>query len=329
MIDITEYGYQGTAVFPGGDIPARILAAHRDRYELVCAEGVCHGFLRRGHEFGDVPTTGDYVRITYNPAGDSVIRELLPRKSAFIRTDSWTGKAQAVAANFDTVLIVTSLNSELNPRRLERYIAQACECGARAAVVLTKLDLCPDPEPLIAAARAAAGDAPVIPLSSITGEGLDALAPYAAPGMTVALVGSSGVGKSTLTNALGGASLMKTGAIREEDAHGRHTTTYRQLIMLDSGVMVIDTPGMRNLGLWDSADGVDSAFSDISALESRCRFRDCTHTGEPGCALIRAAESGEIDPQRLKSYLKLRSEARASAARLERARRREKKNGRR
>lgn len=328
MIDITEYGYRGTLTFSGGDIPARILAAHRDRYELISAEGACYGYLRRGQVFDDVPTVGDFVRITYNPAGDSVIRELLPRKSAFVRTDSWTGKAQAVAANFDTILIATSLNSELNPRRLERYIAQASECGAQTAVVLTKLDLCTDPEPLIASAKAVAGDVPVIPISSVTGEGLDALKRYAAPGMTVALVGSSGVGKSTLTNALGGAQLMKTSAIREDDAHGRHTTTHRQLIMLDSGVMVIDTPGMRDLGLWDSAGGVDSAFSDISSLESECRFRDCTHTNEPGCALIRAAKSGDIDPDRLTSYLKLRAEARASAAKMERARRREKKNGR-
>lgn len=329
MIDITEYGYHGATEFPGGEIPARILAVHRGRYELISARGFCFGFLRRGHVFDDVPTVGDFVRLAYNPQGDSVIRALLPRTTAFLRTDSFTGKLQAIAANIDVIIIATSLNAELSPRRLERYIAQSAESGAQTVIALTKLDLCPDPAPLISAVRAVSGDTPVIPISSMTGEGLDKLAPYAAPGATIALAGSSGVGKSTLVNALSGKKLMKTAAIREDDAHGRHTTTHRQLILLDSGVMLIDTPGMRNLALWDSADGVDYAFSDVAALSSRCRFRDCSHTGEPGCAVRRAADSGKIDSKRLASYLDLRKEARASAERRARAQRRAKKDGRR
>ena len=316
---LTEYGYNGPDSFPGGDIPGRILAVHRDQYELICLEGICRAILRRSVNFESVPTAGDYVRFTFNPIGNGVINALLPRKSVFIRTDSFSGKPQPVAANFDYLMITTSLNAELNIRRLERYLSQAGESGAQVVIVLTKLDLCAAPEALIAEVRAAADDIPVVPVSAVTGEGMEELKKYAAPGKTIALIGSSGVGKSTIVNALNGCELMRTGAIREDDAHGRHTTTHRQLLMLESGVMVIDTPGMRNLALWDSPGGVDAAFEDISAMEGQCKFNDCTHTHEPGCALIAAVRAGVIAQERLDSYIKLRGEARASAARRGRA----------
>jgi len=210
LIDITEYGYTGAHEFPSGEIPARILAAHRDRFELVCKEGFCRGHLRRGTSFSDVPTVGDFVTIAHNPTGDSVITSLLPRKSLFIRTHSYTGKTQPLAANFDVIMIVTSLNAELNPRRIERYISQTSASGAQTVIVLTKLDLCADSAPLIEKVRSVCIGTPVIPISSVTGQGLDLLSPYAAPGRTIALVGSSGVGKSTLTNSLSGAQVMDT-----------------------------------------------------------------------------------------------------------------------
>ena len=319
MIDIIEYGCTEAREFPGGEIPARILAVHRDLFELVCKEGFCRGILRRGASFSDVPTVGDFVTIAHNPSGDSVISSLLPRKSLFIRTHAYTGKSQPVAANFDTIMVVTSLNAELNPRRLERYVSQCAITGAQTVIVLTKLDLCENPDPLIEKVRAACPDTPVIPISSVTGQGLDLLSAWASPGKTIALVGSSGVGKSTLTNALSGSEVMKTSAIREDDSRGRHTTTHRQLLLLPSGVMVIDTPGMRNLALHDSPEGVNDAFSDLTRLSENCRFRNCSHTTEPGCALLKAVRSGEIDKKRFQSFLKLRDEARASAARLARA----------
>ena len=195
------------------------------------------------------------------------------------------GVAQVVAANVDVALLVASLNADLNPRRIERYLATAWESGASPVVVLTKADLCEDCDTLKARIEAVAIGVPVHAVSVVTGEGLARLSESLAPGQTAALLGSSGVGKSSLVNALAGASLMATRAIREDDARGRHTTTHRQLVLLPNGRLVLDTPGMRELGLWDADAGVAATFADIEALAAACRFKDCAHGTEPGCAV--------------------------------------------
>lgn len=317
MIDLNSYGYTGDHVFPDGTIPARVTASHRDRFELVCAHGECGAHLKRSVRFPEVPTTGDFVSLLYNPSGDGAMTALLPRRTAFLRLDSFTGNAQAVAANFDSVFITTSLNGDFNVRRLERYLSLALASGAQPVFLLTKLDQAVDAPGRIARAQEIAQAAPVIAVSSVTGEGLDLLADYARPGMTIALLGSSGVGKSTLVNALEGQEIMRVSAIREDDSKGRHTTTYRQLIMLKSGAMMIDTPGMRELGIWDAREGVSEVFEDIAALAARCKFRDCTHAREPGCAVRRAVEAGEADPKRVESYLKLKDESDRTATKAE------------
>ena len=309
MIDLNLYGYTGEQVFPDGTISARVTASHRDRYELVCGEGECGAHLKRSVRFPEVPTTGDFVALQYNPLGDGAITALLPRKTAFLRLDSFTGGSQAVAANFDYVFLTTSLNGDFNVRRLERYYALALESGAQPVFLLTKLDCAVDAPGKIARTEDVAKGAPVVAISAVTGEGLDLLADYARPRVTIALLGSSGVGKSTLVNALEGEALMKVSAIREDDSKGRHTTTYRQLIRLKSGALVIDTPGMRELGMWDAGAGVAEAFEDIAALAAQCRFRDCTHAREPGCAVRRAIEAGTADPKRVENYRKLKEES--------------------
>jgi ribosome biogenesis GTPase len=317
MIDLNLYGYTGDKDFPDGSIPARVTASHRDRYALVCENGTCGAHLKRSVRFPEVPTTGDFVALQFNPMGDGAIVALLPRRTAFLRLDSFTGNPQAVAANFDYVFITTSLNGDFNVRRLERYYSLALESGAQPVFLLTKLDQAVDAPGKIACAEGVAKGTPVIAISSVTGEGLELLAGYAQPGMTIALLGSSGVGKSTLVNALEGRTVMKVNDIREDDSKGRHTTTYRQLILLKSGAMVIDTPGMRELGMWDAGEGVAEVFDDIAALAGQCRFRDCTHTRGPGCAIRRALESGTVDEKRVGNYLKLKDESDRTATKAE------------
>lgn len=307
-------------------ITARITASHRERFEISSEMGEGYARLKRSawRDAGEMyPTVGDYVRIEYNPSGDSMILSTLPRKSLFQRADGWTKRGvQAVAANFDSVLIVTSMNHEFSMRRLERYLAMALESGAQPVLVLTKLDLCPQPEAYLDQARTLEDRMPVFAVSSMTGEGIDRLrARFARPGQTLVLLGSSGVGKSSLVNALSGSVRMQTAAIREDDAHGRHTTTRRQLLPLDGGAFLIDTPGMRELGMWDSLDGVNETFADLHALAARCRFADCTHRVEPGCAIRGALEAGEVDPARVRNFLTIGEEARKSAKRAQKRRR--------
>ena len=215
---------------------------------------------------------------------------------------------QVVAANVDVAVLVASMNADLNARRLERYLATAWQSGATPVVVLTKADIAADPEADIAEAESVAFGAPVLAVSAVTGEGLDALASHLKAGETAVLVGSSGVGKSTLVNALAGEALMVTAAIREDDAHGRHTTTHRELIRLPSGALILDTPGMRELGLIDADDGLSATFEDIEALAADCRFSDCGHGSEPGCAVRAALRDGTLDEGRWRSFQKLQRE---------------------
>ena len=309
---LIEYGCPA-ALAEKGNL-ARITAVHKERYGIVSEAGEGFAKLKSSVYYNGgaepFPTVGDYVEIQPNPLGDSLVTRTLPRQSFFSRPDVFLATwEQAVAANFDYVFIVMSLNQNFNLRRLERYLTSAWQSGGLPVVVLTKLDLCEDPAPFICEAERIAAGAAVCAVSALTGEGLDKLGEYLKPQKTIVFLGSSGVGKSSLTNALAGEELMKVNAIREEDARGRHTTTHRQLLRLPNGVLVIDTPGMRELGMWDVSEGLGEAFTDVEAFLGRCRFADCTHQNEPGCAVRAAIASGELSESRWASYQQLKREA--------------------
>ena len=319
-IDLSAYGFSPAlremlaARGSIAEIPARVTAVHKERYELVCERGECAAVLKSSVYFngGDqpFPTTGDFVLLDWNDSGDSRITETLPRRSYFARRNPTPGQGeQAVAANFDSVFILQSLNYDFNIKRLERYLALAWSSGATPVVVLTKADLVDRfDDQLLRASEAAAG-VDVFAVSAKTGYGIGRLSGYLAPGKTVVLLGSSGVGKSSFVNALAGEERMAVSAIRENDSKGRHTTTHRQLIRLSSGVLFIDTPGMRELGMLDSGEGVSEAFSDVEQYFDQCRFSNCSHGSEPGCAVQAAINSGELAPARWESYQKLQREA--------------------
>ena len=293
-------------------LPARIIAQHRERYELVCPRGFACARLKTGAYYGgeeQFPTVGDYVMIDYIENGDSQILATLPRRTLFSRRDPGPVlREQAVAANFDDVMILQSMNNNFNLRRLERYLALARQSGARPVILLTKADLAEDPALYLEQAARVAPGVDLHAISARTGFGLDGLQPYLQPGRTLVFLGSSGVGKSSLVNALAGEELMTTGGIRETDDRGRHTTTHRQLLRLKSGVLIIDTPGMRTLGLWEAAEGLESSFGDVERFLGKCRFSDCRHEREPGCAIRAAIAAGELDAARWESYRKLQAE---------------------
>lgn len=294
-------------------IPARVTAVHKERYGIVCEHGETFARLKTREYYVDggvFPTTGDYVMINYVENGDSQILSTLPRRTYFSRRDPDKGRGeQAVAANFDYVFIMQSLNLDFNPKRLERYLTLTWQSGAVPVVVLTKADLVLDYTDYLARIERVAAGVDVRVVSARTGYGMDTLKEYLAPGNTIVLLGSSGVGKSSLVNALAGEEVMAAGEIREDDSKGRHTTTHRQLLRLSSGVMIIDTPGMRELGMWGVTEGLEEAFSDVEKYLGKCRFRDCRHVSEPGCAIRQAIEAGELDAARWESYRNLQSEA--------------------
>jgi ribosome biogenesis GTPase len=295
-------------------IPGRVCVQQRGLYEVVTDIGELtaqvSGRLVHEAESGGMPAVGDWVALAARPAERAAtIHAVMPRRTAFVRraADS-VATEQVVAANVDVALLVASMNADLNARRLERYLATAWQSGAEPVVVLTKADLSDDPAWEVAEAESVAFGAPVLAVSVVTGEGLDALTAHVRPFETSVLVGSSGVGKSSLVNALAGEARMAVGEIREDDARGRHTTTHRELIRLPSGALILDTPGMRELGLLDAGDGLSATFEDIEALAEQCRFSDCGHTNEPGCAVREALESGALDVGRWKSFGKLQRE---------------------
>ena len=294
-------------------IPARVTAVHKERYEIFCEHGITHARLKTKEyyvESQEFPTTGDYVMIHYIPNGDSQIIATLPRRTFFSRREPGPiPRDQAVAANFDDVFIMQSLNMDFNPKRLERYLTLAWQSGATPVILLTKADLVEDYwEYLTQVERVAAG-VNVHVVSAHTGYGLQRLNAYLQPGKTVVFLGSSGVGKSSLVNALAGEEIMTVNGIREDDSKGRHTTTHRQLIRLKSGVMIIDTPGMRELGMWDISEGLGDAFADVEQFLGKCRFSNCRHLHEPGCAIWHAIATHELDLERWASYQKLHQEA--------------------
>lgn len=313
-INLIEYGFWTDKVPKNAmGIPARITAVHKDRYHLVCEYGEIYAKLKTKEYFGGdevFPTIGDYVLVKYNPCGDSWIVSTLPRKTFFTRKDPTPGRGeQAVAANFDYVFIVQSLNQDFNTRRLERYLTLAWQSGALPIVILTKADLLEDYEEYISQVEKIAAGVKVHAVSSKTGLGMETLADYMTCGKTVVFLGSSGVGKSSLVNALAGEEIMSVNGIREDDSKGRHTTTHRQLIKIKNGAMIIDTPGMRELGMWDVTIGLGEAFADVEQFLGKCRFGNCKHQTEPGCAIKEAIDNGELSEERWKSYLKLGKEA--------------------
>lgn len=297
---------------------ARVASEHRNRYVLYTADGVATGRLPgRMRREGKIAVVGDWVAVKRAEEGTAMIRAILPRSSAFSRKVAGrTVERQVMAANIDTLFIATSLAGDINPRRLERYLIMAWDSGARPVVLLTKSDLADDPHAALEEVGAVAVGVPVHVISSRTRGGLDELSPYLCPGCTVAIVGSSGVGKSTLINALIGEERFRTGDVRE-DGRGQHTTTVRELVRLPSGALIIDTPGLRELQVWESETGLHEAFADIEAIAQHCRFRDCAHSAEPGCAVREAVERGDLARERLDSYHALRREMRAIEERVD------------
>ncbi|MEZ5558975.1 MAG: ribosome small subunit-dependent GTPase A [Pseudomonadales bacterium] len=290
-------------------VPARVVAVERSGLTLQFDGGevtVPLGGRWFQLEAEDRPTIGDWVLL--NARRDTVER-LLGRKSLLKRVAAGrASEVQLLAANVDTVFLVTSCNEDFNPSRLERYLALALDSGVQPVVVLTKRDLTTVPEDFVAAVRRLSRDVPVELVDARDPVSLAGVRAWCGEGQTVALLGSSGVGKSTLVNSLSGDSVQLTQDIREDDAKGRHTTTSRSLHRLPDGGLIVDSPGMRELALGDVEEGVRALFEDIDALAARCRFRDCAHQGEPGCAVRAAIEAGELDERRLDSYRKLQRE---------------------
>ncbi len=311
---IIDYGWsdalrQTFAPFAArGLIPGRIAVQRRGLYDLVTDAGevtaqISGRLAHEAEEGGGYPAVGDWVAAAVRRhESAATVHAVLPRRTAFLRKAAMSvATEQVVAANVDVAFLVASLNADFNVRRLERYLATAWQSGAAPVVVLTKADLSDDVAAQVSEAERVAFGAPVLAVSVVTGEGVEALAGCVRPRETAVLVGSSGVGKSSLVNALAGEAVMATAEIRVRDDRGQHTTTHRELIRLRSGALILDTPGMRELGLLHADDGVAATFEDIQALASRCRFSDCGHTNEPGCAVRAALDDGSLDPGRWKS----------------------------
>jgi ribosome biogenesis GTPase len=315
-----ELGEEMETYATDGLVPGRVVAEHRAGYvvrggdaDLLCrARGRLHDAAAVG---GLLPAVGDWVAFQQLGLGRGVVETVLSRRTAISRQEAFKGSdEQVLAANVDVVLIVMGLDGDYNLRRFERYLTTAWDSGASPAVVLTKLDLCGDVR-IIAEAEAAAMGVPVVAVSNLTGDGLDTLDPLLVARQTFVLLGSSGVGKSTLINRLRGDERLATGGLRS-DGRGRHTTRHRELFALPGGALLIDTPGLRELQLWQG--DVDEAFADVVDLAAVCRFSDCGHATEPGCAVRAAIADGTLDPERLKAYYKLQRELASIAARRDR-----------
>ena len=294
-------------------VTGRITLQEKGMYRIFTSTGEQNALVSGKFQFdaqsvSDYPAVGDYVLVSRADPDTAIIHHVLPRKSLFLRKAAGTSQTeQVVAANIDTVFLCMSLNNNFNLRRLERYLASTWESGAAPVVVLTKADLCEDVSSKQAEVETITMGVPILTTSAMDTDGYGQIMPYITEGRTVAFVGSSGVGKSTLINRLLGEERLATDGLRNDDK-GRHTTTHRELLLLPNGAMVIDTPGMRELGMWDAASGVEQTFGDIEELAARCRFRNCSHSGEPGCAVRAALESGHLDAGRWLSYQKLKNE---------------------
>lgn len=325
-----------TAPAPNDDglITARIVAEHKGRYvamigsETVTAE-ITGKMMFEATTRKDYPAVGDWVALQrYDGDSPSIIHRILPRTTILSRKSSGREmEEQIIAVNIDVVFIVQALDKSFNLRRLERFLVVASHSGAQPVILLSKADLLTGEErdAMLAEVRSIAGDAAVIAYSAKTLEQLDEVKRRIGPQSTVCFIGASGAGKSTLINRLVGSELLHTQEVREDDARGRHTTTHRELIPLAGGGSVIDTPGLREIGLWDADDDVDGTFPDIAELALECRFTDCTHAHEPGCAVLAALNDGTLDTGRYQSFLKLRKEADYLAAKTDVTKQQERK----
>ena len=327
---LQEYGWNDSlaAAFATwsqkGCYPARVVSRRGRHYRLVAEPGEVDAWLpgRLARSPDTEPAVGDWVAV--RPTSDrEVIEGTLPRRSSVSRLAA--GKAtreQVVAANVDTLLVVMGLDEDFNLRRLERYLALAFESGAQPVVVLNKLDLDDDQEGHRAAAEAVAPGVAVYCTCALTGTGVNDLDPHLEPGCTVALIGSSGAGKSTLANWLMGSDVMETREVWERDGQGTHTTTHREMLRLPGGALLIDNPGLREVAAWSEGDGWRQAFADVEEYAVSCRFRDCTHVDEPGCAVRDAVTKGQLPAERLESWVALRAELAGVAQRRDEAARR-------
>jgi ribosome biogenesis GTPase len=303
----------------------RIAVENRNNYLLYTRHGEltgeATGRLLFSSEASELPKVGDWVIVTvFEDERKAIIHRVLKRRTAFYRKSAGVRtEMQVIAANIDLLFIVQGLDNNYNPRRLERYLVMAGESGASPVAVLNKADLCPQYREYIDALGESIDGVPVHAVSAATGEGLDALRAYLREGVTVAFVGSSGVGKSTIINALLGADIQVTGEVRADDSRGRHITTRRELLAVPGGGLLIDTPGMRELGLWNAEAGIGDAFADIGEFARGCKYADCTHTVEAGCAVIAAVERGEVSRGRYDNYIKMRKELAFLESRQDRA----------
>lgn len=304
--------------------PARVAKAQREKYLLYSAFGQLKAEIKGKIRFealsmADFPVVGDWVAAQMRPEGNAaVIKSILPRKSKFSRkvagpiTDE-----QVLVSNIDTAFLVNGLDGDYNLRRIERYLALAWESSANPVILLNKTDSCSDLAQKLAEVESIAFGVPIVTLSALKSEGIEGLRKFISRGATIGFIGSSGVGKSTIINRLIGEDKLKVGAVRESDGRGRHITTSREMILLSGGGIVIDNPGMRELQLWVDEEALDTTFGDVREFAAQCKFRDCEHSNEPGCAVREAIEAGRLDAKRFSGFLKLKKEQRYLATRKE------------
>ena len=299
-------------------IPGRIIREYKNLYQVYAQRGELLAEISGKMHFeakgiGAFPTVGDWVALKIRPGEDrATIFDLFPRQTGFSRKAAGSRiDEQVLAANIDTVFLVSGLDNDFNVRRIERYLTIAWDSGADPVIILNKADLCDDLDERIAEVEEIAFGVPLHTISAVEKDGLECLDEYLAPGKTSVFLGSSGVGKSTIINSLLGDELLKIGPLRESDQRGKHTTTHRELILLPSGGAVIDTPGLREIQTWLDNEGMENTFRDVMELAEQCRFRDCNHSNEPGCAVREALENGELAEDRFQSYLKLQKEMRS------------------
>lgn len=297
----------------GGLVPARVAIQHRGAYDLIAEAGETRASATtRLYKSDELPAVGDWVGLD---PGSNLVEAVLGRRTHISRKEVWqAAREQVLAANIDVAFLVQALPLDFNVRRLERYLAMAWESGAQPIVLLTKTDLVDDVAPYLDEVEAITlGSCPTLAVSAKTGAGLDRLRPWLEPNKTAVLLGSSGVGKSTIVNALAGEELLATNEVREDDHRGRHTTTHRELILLAAGGVILDTPGIRELQLWDA--DLEQTFGDVEEIATNCRFSDCNHDQEPGCAIRAALADGSLSAERWQSYIKLQRELEAIEAR--------------